>query len=465
MNRMRRKVAAIIFGVLLGAGVLAPTTALASTPPEAWAPECPATIHCVVDPAAYEANDGNIEDYGNYDFADRPNDGLTIDTILVHNTEGDLPRVRELFKNPRSYVSSHYVLDGKSCTVYQMVPLKNIAWHAGWRQNMHSVGFEHVGYAATGVEYTPCLYKMSAELSKYLIKRFNMPCNNLNCVIGHDNVSPAKAGEVAKMHNDPGPYWNWELYRKLIGSVPVDITPLAKTSNFNLGVTIAPAWERNKQVVTGCSNGSNPPSCAPAGPQKANFVYVRSEPRVDAPLFTDPVLGQGTTDINNNAARLFYGQTFAVAEHKFDSGGVWLKLWINGASGWLYSPWATPTVLPAIGGKYAKPRAGLGSVPVYGKPSPQASDYPEGLLDSPPASFWIPTLAPTAPLPRTIAAGQKYKIIDANTPNDHFYAWSSTADRSRFPYDHTVFKGKEQYISVWLGNRVGYLRAADIDIV
>lgn len=426
--------------------------------------DCPPTITCIVEPAAFAANDGNIEDYGNYDTANRPTD-MAINSIIIHDTEGNLQEVLDHFKNSRAYAATQYVV-AEDGTVYQMVQNKDLPWHSGnWYYNMHSIGIEHVGHAAAG-GYPDAMYKASAELTKYLIKKYNMLCSNLNCIIGHDNVPAVKASQIAGMHNDPGPYWNWQRYRALVGEFTLNQAPTFSTkSNFGInGVTVAPVWPLNKQIVTGCSNGSTPPSCAPSGLQPTNFVYLRTEPKSDAPLFTDPFLGQGTTDINNNAARLFYGQTFALSDYKFDKGGVWLKVAVNGAYGWFYSSWSAPTAFPALGGKYASPKAGKPSASVYGRPSPETAAYPASLLGTPPASFWIPTLAPTAALPYQMSGGQQYRVISEQVPNDHFYAWSLTADRTLFPYDHTVFKGTERFVLVQLGNRQAYVKASDVDI-
>jgi hypothetical protein len=431
------------------------------TPPTITA-ECPPTIRCVVAPAAYQANDGNEADYGNYDTANRPSDGLKINSIIIHDGEGSCEAIINAFKNPRHYASSQYVVcrDG---TVYQMVRNQDLPWHAGnWWFNMHSIGIEHEGSAATGsTDYTNAMYWASAQLVKYLTTRFNIP-RDRGHILGHDNVSAVKDSQVAGMHYDPGPFWNWQNYMALVGA------PVLPSGGFNSEfVTVAPTWPLSKQTVTGCEGGTCPS-------QPTNFVYVRTEPRADAPFITDPIVGQGSTVISNNAARLFHGQTFGNPEKKIVSGGIWYKVWANGISGWFFSPHSAPTALPASA-KYITPKAGKSSIPVYGRPSPKAGEYPQKvtdpatgevkpLLEIPPASFWIPTLAPEAPLSYRISAGQRYAVIDANAPNDHFYAWTITADRTLFPEDHTRFVGTERYVEIQLGNRVGFVKFADVDI-
>lgn len=446
-----RHLLAIVLGVVMGMGVLAPATAAADPAPPFQA-DCPSTIRCVVLPAAFAANGGNIEDYGNYDSANRPTD-MTINSIVIHDTEGDLQSVLEAFQNSAFYASTQYVVAGDG-TVYYMVQNKNVPWHAGnWWYNMHSIGIEHVGHAASGgTEYTPAMYWASAQLVKHLTAKHNIP-RDRGHILGHDNVQAAKTSNIAGMHLDPGPFWNWQNYMALIGA------PVLPSGSPNSGfVTVAPTWPLNKQRVTGC--WPNDQSCVPAGLQPTNFVYLQTEPRADAPLFTDPVLGQGST----NAARLFHGQTFALnGKPKVTQRGIWYRVWANGNTGWFFSPWNAPTALPGSG-KYVTPKAGKSSIPVYGRPSPENSAYPADLLATPPASFWIPTLAPEAPLAYTVAAGQRYRVIDTAPVNDHFYAWSLTADRTRFPYDHTVFRGNTAFVQIQYGNKVGFVKLADVDI-
>jgi hypothetical protein len=427
----------------------APQTFAATQAAPAFQAECPPTVHCVVIPAAYSPNNSNVEDYGNYDLANRPND-MAINTVVIHDTEGDLQSVIDAFQNPTFYASTHYVIDTDG-TIYQMVQNKNMAWHAGnWSVNMHSIGIEHVGHAALGgTEYTPAMYQASSQLVKYLTDRYHIPKDRAR-IIGHENVPGTSGASIPGMHVDPGPFWNWQNYMAMMGA---PVVPSGGDSSKL--VTVAPVWPLNKPRVTGCSGGTDN-GCVPDGLQPANFVYLRTEPRSDAPFFTDTVLGQGSTEISNNAARLFHGQTFAVADRHMDRGGIWYQVWANGQKGWFYSPWNAPTAMPASG-KYVTPKASLASVPTYGRAIPERSEYPADLLAVPPASWYVP--APTA-LPYAMTAGQRYKVI-GEVPTDHFYAWASD---SSFPYDHTVFKGSTKYLMIQLGNRLGFVKASNVDI-
>lgn len=375
---------------------------------------------------------------------------MAINSIVIHDTEGSLASAIAEFQDPTKYLSVQYIVD-KDGTVYQMVPDRDMAWHSGnWWYNMHSVGIEHVGYAADSSSFTPAMYWASAQLVKYLTGKYNIP-RDRGHILGHDNVPGTSARSIASQHVDPGPFWNWQLYMALIGA------PVLPHGNFASGmVTVAPIWPLSQQSVTGCSDGGS--SCVPSGVQSTNFVYLHTSPNLSAPLVSDPVLGQGSTDIANNAARLFYGQTFATVEPpQIDVGGMWWHVWANGISGWFYSPWSAPTAMPAMG-QTITPKAGLTSIPVYGRPIPERSEYPADLIAVPPASWYIPA---QTPLPYIIGAGQRYAVISTDVPTDHYYAWASD---SSFPYDHTDFTGATKYIEISLGNRTGFVKADDVTI-
>ncbi len=442
--------------------------------------ECPRSLKCVVMPAAYASNGGDSGNYGNYDKANRPHD-MKINSIVIHDTEGTFESVKEAFQNPSFYASSHYVIDTDG-TVYQFVRNKDVAWHAGnWTTNEHSIGIEHVGYAAEGgTGYTPEMYRSSAALVKWLTRKYDIPRDRQH-ILGHDNVQAPRESLIANMHVDPGPYWNWQNY---MGDILMpnfwkhhrhnkhsndygifggnrwnknqkkrhDYNTYKMWRSRSVAVTIAPTWPKSKQVVTGCWPTDK---CAPADPQPVNFVYLRTEPRSDAPLITDSVLGQGTTDLGNAAAKAFYGQQFAVEGANFDRGGVWVKIWFSGQPAWFYSPWDAPTAWPALG-KYATPKAGSDSAPIYGRPLPEESDYPDDF--TPPAG----AISYPTPLPYSIEAGQRYQVMGKPVRADHFYTW--TIDSSQDKYDHTLFKGKEWYVPVQYNNRFGYVKLSDVDI-
>lgn len=398
--------------------------------------ECPKGLDCRYIPAAYAQNDpADKTDYGNYDIADRPA-RPSIRYIVIHDTEVLYEPTIALFQNPTAYVSSHYVLRSSDGQITQMVRNKDIAFTAGnWYFNMHGINLEHEGFAAQGATwYTEALYRSSARLVRYLAARYNIPLDRAH-IIGHDEVPGPIASFVAGMHWDPGPFWDWAHYMKLIGA---PIRP-SDPGNSNV-VTIAPKFATNVQPVTGC--GSDPPS--PNEP--VNFVYLHTAPSEDAPLLSDAALhpdgSPGTTRICDTGDKAMTGTKYVVAERQ----GQWTAIWYGGQKAWFHDIDATsPTYAITI-----KPRDGLTSVPVYGRAYPEASAY-EGTN--------VPVQV-VSPLQYSIAAGQRY--VAADLVRSDYYR-SSTIDASS-PGDHTLVVGRDRYVLIYFGHRLAYVKASDVTV-
>ena len=215
--------------------------------------ECPPELKCQFLPAAYAQNSSSPYDYGNYDLADRPADGLAIRYVVVHDTEEGYDSTLAEFQDSHAYVSAHYVIRSSDGLVTQMVPTKDVAWHAGnWYVNTHSVGIENEGFAMDGAQwFTPKLYRSLARLTRYQAHRFGLPLNRAH-VIGHDQVPGPSSPYQAGMHWDPGPFFDWARLMRLAGA---PIRPQGAPGADPI-VTIDPAWRTNKPTVTGCGDGT-----------------------------------------------------------------------------------------------------------------------------------------------------------------------------------------------------------------
>jgi N-acetyl-anhydromuramyl-L-alanine amidase AmpD len=423
---------AVVKGVLPKAQVKATATG--------QLPECPPSLmaKCQFVPAAYQQNDPtNPRSYGNYDTANRPADGIKINTIVIHDTEGSLASALATFQDPTSYASANYVIDTDG-TVYQTVLNKDIAWHAGnWYANMHAIGIEHVGVAAQGnTSYTDAMYRSSAQLTRWLASQYGIPLDRQH-IVGHDNVPGPTPAYTAGMHWDPGPFWNWQHYMALLGA-PV-VSTAGPTSEL---VTISPRWKSNQPPVTECANGT----CTTLPTQSANFVYLHTSASDDAPLLSDPAIhpdgGAGTTQIEDWSATADYGQQFAVAGRQ----GDWTGIWYGGQVGWFKNAPGACTALPTTG-KLITPRSGLASIPMYGRAYPEASAYPATI----PAQSVVP-------LQYSIPAGQSYATT-GSVPADYYYA--KTIDSS-LPGDHTLVVGQDSYLEIQFNHRVAYVKQSDV---
>ncbi|MFV8188072.1 N-acetylmuramoyl-L-alanine amidase [Streptomyces sp. AF1B] len=341
--------------------------------------ECPATVDCAFVPAS--PSNGQV--------SDRPADGIRIDTIVIHDTESSYDAAISAFQTAGGS-AAHYVMRSSDGAVTQMVPTKDLAFHAGnYSTNMHSIGIEHEGYAAHGATwYTEAQYEATADLVKYLADRYDIPLDRQH-IIGHDNVAGPNSSLVAGMHWDPGPSWDWNHFMNLLG---------VHTGRHGVGpvgsvVTIAPGFEGNRQTVQIC------PSDDPTGAttactettQASDFVYLRTAPSDGAPLFGDQAIhpgAAGTDRINDWGSTAQSGQQFVVADRE----GDWTAIWYSGSKVWFYNPHGCNTA-PAHGVQVIK-AAGTSPVAVYGSSYPDASEYPSGLSPSTQAPLSMYTVPP-----------------------------------------------------------------------
>ena len=389
--------------------------------------ECPNGLACRFAPAAYEQNSADPGDYGNYDLANRPDDGLAVRYVVIHDTEVGYDETVALFQNPLAYVSSHYVIRSSDGEVTQMVPTRNVAWHAGnWWINTHAVGIENEGFALEGNEWlTDALYRSLARLTRYTADRYGIPLDREH-IIGHDQVPGPTEAFQAGMHWDPGPFFDWAHFMTLVGA-PINGAHGDKTGRI---VRIDPDFEKNRPAVSACDSfGSHP---LPAQP--ANFVYLHAAPSQDSPLVDDPLLpGAGTTCAEDWGDKAVSGQTFAVADRE----GDWLAIWYGGVKAWLEDPQGKNTV--AGSGTLVTPKAGLATIPVYGRA--------------------YPSTVSTATLGYTIPAGQTYVARDL-VGADYYSASTFNA-----PETYSVVTGPEQFYEISFNHRIAFVNATDADVV
>jgi hypothetical protein len=398
--------------------------------------DCPTSLGCEWVPAPYQQYGADPGAYGNHDLANRPHD-LKIDYIVIHDTEGSWDTALQLVQDP-TYLGWHYTVRSSDGQIAAHLDPKDIGWHAGnWYVNMHSIGVEHEGFAAQGSTwYTESLYESSAALVRHLAHRYGVPIDRAH-IIGHDQVPGITPANVAGMHWDPGPYWDWEHYMSLLGH-PVS----GDTHGDGSLVTVKPGFSDNEQPVTGCDADGTCPA------QGTNFVYLHQSPSADSPLVTDiglePDGSPSTTGVSDIGARADAGQELAVA----DRSGDWLGVWWLGEEGWLYDPPSHPSVVPTSG-RVVVP-AGGDPVPVYGRAYPEQSAYPSEIA-----------YQTVVPLQYAIQPGQSYVLADSDIQTDYYHA---TLFDCQGAGQCTDVVGHDRYYEIWFGHRVAYVRAADVRV-
>ncbi len=151
----------------------------------------------------------------NYTNSNRGASGIS--KIVIHVAQGNYADTLNWFRNPDNTGSSaHYTVSERGA-IGQSVREEDIAWHAGWWEtNKRSIGIEHAGYVGNPSWFTSKMYRSSARLSAYLCKRYRIPIDRQH-IIGHNQVPGCSgSGGGISCHTDPGRYWNWERYMRLV---------------------------------------------------------------------------------------------------------------------------------------------------------------------------------------------------------------------------------------------------------
>ena len=209
----------------------------------------PGAIDCILSPAAtYDCNVPTSPSDCNYTSSDRPASctiettqiqPCNIDQIVIHDTEGSLTSALNVFQCPGTgslncdQASVQYIVDTDG-TVYQVLPEQDIAYHVGnfW-YNEHTIGIENVGFDATGYQwYNSAEYKASAKLTAYLLKKYHLPLDHTH-VSSHGTV-PSPSLAASPNHVDPGPYWLWDYFFRLISLQGVLFNPLTPENTITL---------------------------------------------------------------------------------------------------------------------------------------------------------------------------------------------------------------------------------------
>lgn len=152
-----------------------------------------------------------------------------VELIVIHTMEAaekgnTAEAVANYFHSSGVKASAHYCIDSDS--IVQCVWDKDTAWQCK-NANSNGIGLEHAGYAKQTKEdwedeYSQAMLHLSAQVSAYLCKKFDIPVQravfksaNDSTVIqkgfcGHDDVPNHGT------HWDPGTGFPWEQYLELV---------------------------------------------------------------------------------------------------------------------------------------------------------------------------------------------------------------------------------------------------------
>lgn len=430
------------------------------TPPNTGDPDCPPDTVCDDTPAAYALRDpksGNS--YGNYDLANRPLDGLEVRYIVIHTTDLSWDLTIKIFQDPTNAAAAHYLVRSSDGRIAKFIAPRHVAWHAGnWYYNMHSIGIEHEAWAFEGHKwFSDAMYAASAKLVRHLARRYGVPLDRAH-ILGHDEVPGISPARQKSMHWDPGPYWDWDRYMKLLRAAdpvtpdgdPADEQPDTLTDARAPGavVTIAPDYAQNVQPVTYCYSPDETSDCRDAPAHPVHFLYLRKAPDPLAPLIENSYLSVWPGDrMYNWGNKVGSGTRWVLAERQ----GDWDAIFFSGQKGWLYNPGHKSTRLAQA--TVVTPRAGLATVPVFGVGYPQ------------PAAYVPPKTAVAMDKTYDIEAGQKYVAMQRVTAD---YYWARTyveKDKYGTTADQTVVRDGTEYFLINFNHREALVRVADMELV
>ena len=165
-----------------------------------------------------------------------------IKAIVIHYTEGSYAGCISWFKNCDAEVSAHYVIRSADGQVTQMVREADKAWHAR-SANGYTIGIEHEAYGNIWSFFTDEMYRSSADLVRDICSRvaainghrtfYRDTLDNGTCLnygvhdLGGEDACTKIRGHQHypdQTHTDPGPYWDWNYYYKLINEgTPVTV--------------------------------------------------------------------------------------------------------------------------------------------------------------------------------------------------------------------------------------------------
>lgn len=213
--------------------------------------------------------------------------GTTIDSIVIHTTEGGYSGAVSWLKNPSSGASAHYVIKENGTEIKQLVADSNRAWHATY-YNSRSIGIECAGFAGQASTWTqgilPALYDLVAWLCyTHGIAAVHPPGQatsqtqqDFNSVglVGHYQIQPWN-------RSDPGAFFDWNA--------------LVTEVNARLGAGTSDRIVDNVDPGFSVLSGSWSTGTSAAGKYGADYRFASSSAGVSAECEWRPTLPEGGT--------------------------------------------------------------------------------------------------------------------------------------------------------------------------
>ncbi|MCB0479598.1 MAG: N-acetylmuramoyl-L-alanine amidase [Crocinitomicaceae bacterium] len=165
--------------------------------------------------------------------------GTPVSAITIHTIQGSYGGAISWAQNPTANVSYHYVIQSSDGQVTQMVLEEDKAWHVG-SENPYTIGYEHEGFVTDPSWYTEEMYISSADLSRDItqsgyginpLRTYFGPASDVTDLLGGCTKIKGHQHYANQTHTDPGIYWNWEKYYRLINDNPAIQAVTATSGN------------------------------------------------------------------------------------------------------------------------------------------------------------------------------------------------------------------------------------------
>ena len=167
--------------------------------------------------------------------------GKDIKYVTIHTIQGSYSSAISWFRNSRARVSAHYIIRASDGQITQMVCEKDKGFHVR-TDNAEAIGIEHEGFIDDGATwYTNEMYESSAELVRNICKRHNI--NPLQTFGGPPTSGVRALGNLCYKikghqhfrgndHIDPGPFWDWDRFYRLINPEPKPVMITNRNGDF-----------------------------------------------------------------------------------------------------------------------------------------------------------------------------------------------------------------------------------------
>lgn len=154
--------------------------------------------------------------------------GTAISAVTIHTIQGTYAGAISWAQNCSANVSYHYVVSS-SGQITQMLCESDKGWHVG-TENPYTIGIEHDGYVSDPNNYTAAMYATTGDLCEDITQsgygisslrtaffpwaattNYNAAGIPGSCVHikGHQHFP-------SQSHTDPGQYWDWDHFYKLV---------------------------------------------------------------------------------------------------------------------------------------------------------------------------------------------------------------------------------------------------------